>query len=374
MIETKPPQALTLFELIGREWVLEQPVTALAFNAKGSALACVQADGALALLAVADAEHPEQRIRMELETGRSTIRPREKPLPPPVVTQPLRAEAGLCAWDDQGFAVAGPEETLWRVTARGQCLPLEKQGVAPVSALCALRGGGVAVARGGELSLATPDGLAPRLRCGLPGTVERLAVSPDGRRLAAWGDGRVTMLRTETLEAEMTLEAPGEAACLDWSPDGRWLAAGCTDRALTLVDLDAGATDRIADFPASVGALGFSRKAGALVAAGAFRVVAWKTPDLPFGDHPGTPLDTGRPGVTLVDCVAPHPSRDLCAAGYANGLVVLSPLGQRDELMLIEGRGAAVTALAWSPDGMHLAAGFADGRAAIATFPKIMFK
>ncbi|MCR8550316.1 hypothetical protein M4578_21045 [Salipiger sp. P9] len=374
MIETKPPQAVSLFELIGREWRLDEAVTGVSFNAKGSALACSLANGALALLSVADAEHPEQRIRMELETGRSTIRPREKPLPAPVLTDPLRAEVDICAYDDQGFAVAGPEEELWRVTARGQSVRLEKTGVAPVSALCALPGGRLAVARAGHLAVFDPGARDPAASCGLPGTVTRLAASADGRLLAACGAGRFAVLRSETLEPVLTLDVPGEVVALSWSPDKRWLVAGCEDRALTLLDLTAGKADRIVDFPAPVRSVGFNACPGALVASGAFRLVGWQGPDLPFGDHEGTPLETGRAGMTLIERVAPHPTRDLCAAGYANGLVVLAPVGKRDELMLIEGQGAPVSALAWSPDGAHLAVGFADGRAALVTFPKIMFK
>jgi hypothetical protein len=36
--------------------------------------------------------------------------------------------------------------------------------------------------------------------------------------------------------------------------------------------------------------------------------------------------------------------------------------------------GSAVTALAWSGDGRHLAIGAVDGTAAIVTFPAQMFK
>ena len=97
-------------------------------------------------------------------------------------------------------------------------------------------------------------------------------------------------------------------------------------------------------------------------------------PALPFGAHEGTPVETGRPGLTLVERIAPHPLRDLCAAGYANGLVTLCQIGRREEMMLREGGGAPVTALEWSPDGTHLAIGTAGGQAAIATFPKAMFK
>lgn len=89
MIEAKPPQALSLFDLIGREWTLDQPVKQALFNASGTALAFLRADGAVALAPVADAEDPEKRIRMELDTGRTTIRPREKPLAPLTITEPI---------------------------------------------------------------------------------------------------------------------------------------------------------------------------------------------------------------------------------------------------------------------------------------------
>lgn len=161
---------------------------------------------------------------------------------------------------------------------------------------------------------------------------------------------------------------------MQWSPDGRWLVAGCRDKALLLVDINKAQADRIVDFPAAVASVGFSAKAGVMFSSGAFRVVGWHMPDLPFGDHEGTPVETGKPGLTLVEQVSVHPTRDLCAAGYANGLVTLCQIGKREEMMLREGGGDPVTALAWSPDGNHLAIGTADGKAAIVTFPSAMFK
>lgn len=184
----------------------------------------------------------------------------------------------------------------------------------------------------------------------------------------------MTLLSSQDLEPVTSIEAGGAVVSLDWSQDGRWLAAGCSDKALLLFDIPAGAADRIVDFPSAVSATCFSKSGQALIASGAFRVVGWKLPDLPFGDHGGTPIETGRPGLTLVETVAAHPKRDLCAVGYANGLVTICRIGQRDEMMLREGTGQGVTALAWSSDGAHLAMGTEDGRAAIVAFPKSMFK
>ena len=85
-------------------------------------------------------------------------------------------------------------------------------------------------------------------------------------------------------------------------------------------------------------------------------------------------LQTGRPGLVVVERVAAHPARDLIAVGYANGQVAVMQLGQRDELLVRQEDGGAVTALDWSADGEHLALGTADGLAAVVSFPPHLFK
>ena len=42
MTEHKPPQAMTLFDLIARTWALKTEVRGLAFNASGSALSALE--------------------------------------------------------------------------------------------------------------------------------------------------------------------------------------------------------------------------------------------------------------------------------------------------------------------------------------------
>ena len=84
-------------------------------------------------------------------------------------------------------------------------------------------------------------------------------------------------------------------------------------------------------------------------------------------------LETGRAGLVPVETVAAHPTKKLIAAGYANGRIIVAQIGSRDEL-LVKPLGSAVTALAWSGDGRHLAMGTVDGTAAIVTFPAQMFK
>lgn len=378
MTQHVPPQSMSLFDLIARSWSLGTGVTGMRFNAVGSSVAVSLGDGSLAFLQIADAEDPGLRMRTELDTGRMTIRPREKPLPSPVRTEaPLALTAiAPCRVAQQGFAFVHRDgDEIWRATAKGQTLRVARAEGAQVTALAALPGKrGLLVARAGRLAVVTPEDGLTVAATELPHASGRIALSADATRLACWGPGHMTILDMADLGVIATLPVEGTPVCLDWSPDGRWLVGGCAEKALLLVDVAQGAADRIVDFPAAVTSLGFSDTAGALLASGAFRVAGWRLPDLPFGTHEGSPVETGRPGLTLVDTVAPHPTRDLCAVGYANGLVTLCQIGKREEMMLREGRGAAVTCLEWSPDGAHLALGTGDGTAAIATFPNNLLK
>ena len=370
MTQHMPPQSMSLYDLIGRSWELGGEVRRLLFNRDQSSVLAQLANGQLAFLRVEDAEDPDKRMRMELETGRSTIRPREKPLPQPVLTEAGTSTADVCiaTHGASGFAFASENGAQhWRATARGQTLRESAEG--GVTALADLPGDGQLVARGARLGSADEDAMTT-----LDHLVTRLSPSPDGAKVACAGEGKVSLLEAATMKVAGVLACESPVSVLAWSPDGRWLIGGCEGKALLVVDAPAATSDRIVDFPAPVRSVAFSRAAGALLAAGAFRAVGWKLPDLPFGNHEGTPLETGKPGLTLVEAVAAHPSRDLCATGYANGLVTICQIGTKQELMLREGDGRAVTALAWSGDGKHLAIGTAGGKAAIVTFPKHMFK
>lgn len=378
MTQYKPPQAMTLFDLIARTWEVKTEVRALQFNAKGTSLAAQLADGQMAFFSVHDAESPDSRVRVEADTGRPSIRPRSKPLPPTVFSEEpvARADVPLCRLGDQGFAFShAGTGVLWRATARGQTLAMNAARQDAVTALAALsRSGQVAVAHETRLALVAESGGAEVAGITLGHSVARIAVSGDESLLACWGAGQVSIVHAEDMTSQAQIACDGKVQCLEWSPCRRWLVAGCEDKAVLLVDVAARTSDRIVDFPAPVLSAQFSGEAKAVIASGAFRVVGWSLPDLPFGDHAGAPIETGKPGLTIVDRVAVHPKRDLCAVSYGTGLVMLCRIGHPDEMLVREGTGAAVTALAWSGDGAHLAIGGEDGSLSIATFPKNMFK
>lgn len=158
-----------------------------------------------------------------------------------------------------------------------------------------------------------------------------------------------------------------------WRDDGACLAAGLGQAGLGIAAAASDETATLGNFPGAVRSLAWSARGRALVAAGAFRIAAWDEETLLLPGATPRPLICGRAGLVLVEAVAAHPARGLVAAGLANGQVLIAEIGGRDELLLRQG-GEAVTALAFSPDGRHLAIGDAGGTLAIATFPPQLFK
>ncbi|PZQ51281.1 MAG: hypothetical protein DI556_03665 [Rhodovulum sulfidophilum] len=352
------PSALTLFDLLARRWQARAAVADIRFAADGATTAFATADGAV-LIAPPDAEPPDRRIRVSGDLGQTTIRPREAEPTALVTISSLAEGAPPLAVDGARFLVGDGDGRVLGLGADGATEPLLTLGGAVVALDHAA--GVTAAADAASLLRAGPDGAERRA---LPG-LRALALAPDGRQLAIADAAQVEILGPRTRRFPL----PG-ATRLVWRGDGAWLAAALGTGGVGLVSPEAPGVVRLAAFPAPVRGLAWSADGLAFVAAGAFRVAAWAADPEPA---PDTPLVTGHPGLVLVEAVAAHPTRPLVAAGYANGQVTIAALGGRDELLLRQG-GAAVTRIAFSPDGSQLAIGDADGAIAIAGLPARMFK
>jgi len=63
--------------------------------------------------------------------------------------------------------------------------------------------------------------------------------------------------------------------------------------------------------------------------------------------------------------VACHPTQEIVATGFENGLVMLCRIDDGAEILAKKPGAASVSALAWSGDGSKLAFGTEDGEAGI---------
>ncbi|MBP2236368.1 hypothetical protein J2Z31_002882 [Sinorhizobium kostiense] len=365
---------LTMFDLFARSWQRRATVMDLRFNAAGTAVAFAGADGSLAIAPLADAEAPEKRIRVSADFGRATIRPRKAPPPPLIETATLDDRTlPLAAGPADRFIVASGAGELLFVDASGE---IESAGIrvgGPVMALDHRAANGItAMSDGVDLFLShhrsPPVRLEPE-NCG----IAAIALSPDGLHVAAGTANGLLLWETSEATDPQSIHLPARPIAIRWSGDGRWLACPLGRQGIGLVEVATKRTAVLHDFPVPVESSCWSGPSNALIASGAFRIAAWTMEAPPLADSRSGALIAGRSGLVAVDRVAAHPTRNLVAASYASGQIVVARIGGADELV-VRHAGEAVTALEWSANGSHLAIGTADGTAAIVTFPPQIFK
>lgn len=369
-------QSLTLFDLLARSWQRPSAIADLRFSTDGTAVAFTSVDGTVAIATVADHEPPESRLRVSHDLGQTTIRPREKPPVPLIATAAFGdGDVPIAAHAHSGFLVGAASGDVQHLTAGGEIEASLVKIDGPILAIDhSTRTDTTAVSNGHDVFLSRGQGDAVQLGRGVTLSTDALAFSPGGRRLACGVGERLSIWAVEGDAALIhDISLPARPVSIRWSSDGTWLACGLETGGFALVSLADGRTDVVAGFPSPVRTMCWSQPADALFASGAFRIAGWSMTAPPVGGETSGALETGRAGLVLVEAVAAHPEKKLIAAGYANGRIIVAQTGSRDEL-LVRPLGSAVTALAWSGDGRHLAAGAVDGTAAIVTFPGQMFK
>ncbi|RWK40855.1 WD40 repeat domain-containing protein [Mesorhizobium sp.] len=369
-------QNLTLFDLLARSWRRPSAIADLRFSADGSTVAFTCVDGTVAIAAVADQEPPESRIRVSGDLGQMTIRPREKPPAPLIATAALGdGDVPLASYLSSGFVVGTAAGEAVHLGADGNLMETLVKIDGPVVAVDHNpRTAITAVSNGRDVFLAHGQGDAVPLRLGPTPSTDALAFSPGGRRLAhGLGDGLSIWAVDADAAPIRDVSFSARPVSIRWSGDGTWLACGLEAGGFALVSAVDGRTDIVEGFPSPVRTVCWSLPENAVFASGAFRIAGWSMTAPPLDGDTSGALETGQAGLVPVETVAAHPEKKLIAAGYANGRITIAQIGARDEL-LVRPLGSAVTALAWSGDGRHLAVGVVDGTAAIVTFPAQMFK
>jgi WD40 repeat protein len=192
-------------------------------------------------------------------------------------------------------------------------------------------------------------------------TVGGLAFDPKGRRLAAshFGGASLWWAKTERQEPKR-LSWSGSHLSLSWSPDGKYIVTAMQENEVHGWRVSNGADMRMSGYPAKVKSMAWLPKGRHLATSGAESVVCW-----PFHGKDGpmgkAPLDLGWGGEGMVTVVAAHPKHDVIAAGYEDGAAILVQIDRPQPLLLKRAGEGAVTALAWSADGQHLALGTESG-------------
>jgi WD40 repeat protein len=370
----------SLFGLLGRSWELEAPVIEVAFDNNQGAVAFVLADGSVAIARIKDAEPAAKRIRISAEDGRSSILPRSKPLPPVArFTVQDNGPAAITAYGKHGFVLGDASGALFSVTPGGERTPFAKSALdGPITRIDhAIETSRVAAATGGNrVALISPGASEPfALDHGSAACVLRF--SPDGDVLAIASEIALTLWAVgDVADKTAEISIGGKPLAMAWSPGRSRLAIGFESGGVGVFHPGDGHLITLPDYPSPVRALAWSPEGDILATSGAFRIIAWPMGDIKMNGASPTPtsLETGKPSLVTIEAIAAHPTRPLVAAGYENGMVIITELGKQDELVIkTEGQGA-VSSIAWSKDGGYLALGSNRGLAAIVELPTQLFK
>jgi WD40 repeat protein len=197
-----------------------------------------------------------------------------------------------------------------------------------------------------------------------PSTVGGLAFLPKGFRLAvAHYNGASLWFPNAPQAAPEKLEWKGSHLGAMVSPDGRFLVTTMQEPMLhgwRLVDRQ---HMRMSGYAVRVTSLGWTIGGRWLATSGAAQLILWpfQTKDGPMGKQPRL-LAPSEHRIAVVAC---HPSQDIVAAGYADGMVLLVRVEDGAEILAKKPGDAPVTALAWSADGLLLAFGTESGEAGV---------
>ena len=317
-----------------RSLATDAPVAACAFNRDGTTVAFALGDGCVRLL------------------------PADIKAAAPDAAEPLHKGVVLALVGDpavDGFVSGGDDGRVLRIAADGTATELLALKGKWFEHLVAHRTGAVAASAGKSMFLFR-DGevreFGPH-----PSTVAGLDFSKDGSRVACAHYGGITVwsLSKDVALPPRRFAWQGSHVALRWSTDGKFIATGTQENDIHVWRV-AQATDmRMQGYPAKVKSLSWTADARWLYTSSQPVFTAW-----PFsgkGPEGKPPLQFGDEGAGLMTVVAAHPSAEFVAGGYDSGELQLGDIRTKRSVVLKMADGAAITCLAWSPDGFKLAVG-----------------
>ncbi|HRD27613.1 MAG TPA: WD40 repeat domain-containing protein [Caulobacter sp.] len=192
-----------------------------------------------------------------------------------------------------------------------------------------------------------------------------VAFDPRGRRLAvATYNGAALWYARIADQKPQLLKWAGSHVRVLWSPDGRFLMSAMQENQLHGWKVADEKNLRMGGYPAKVKSLAFLAGGLMMATSGANGAVIW-----PFAGATGPmgkeAAEIGYDQAAMVVQVAGTPSGHGLAAGLDDGRVWVADLRSGGIEHLKAEKGAAISALAISPDGSRVAWGDEDGRAGV---------
>ncbi len=218
--------------------------------------------------------------------------------------------------------------------------------------------GAIAYATGRSAFVRFADGKTKEFQH--PRTVEGLAFAPKGMRFGVARYNGVTLHFPATDGKPTELEWAGAHTAITFSPDGNFVVTAMQENALHGWKLADGKHMRMTGYPNKVKSLSWSAKGKWLASSGASAAIVWpfQAKDGPMGK---APLELGTRGNALVTCVACHPSQEVVAVGYNDGMVLAVRFADSKEVLLRRAGKGPVTSMMWDDEERRIAFGTETG-------------
>jgi WD40 repeat protein len=252
----------------------------------------------------------------------------------------------------------GEDGKVCAVSAGGAVETIGEAGRKWITSVAAGPQGAVAWAAGRTAFVKLPDGKVKEFNH--PRTVEGLAFAPKGLRLGVARYNGATLHFPATDGKPTELEWAGAHTGISFSPDGNFLVTAMQENALHGWKLSDGKHMRMSGYPAKVKSLSWSVKGRWLASSGAPAAIVWpfQAKDGPMGK---APLELGTRGNFMVTCVACHPTEEIVAIGFEDGMILAARFADAKEVLLRRPGKGAITAMAWDRSDRRLAFGSEAG-------------
>jgi len=267
----------------------------------------------------------------------------------------------LCAFHDSTgdrLITGGEDGKVFAVAAGGEVAELASAGKKWISNVSAGPQGAVAYSAGKNAYVRFSDGRSKEFSH--PRSVEGIAFSPKGMRIGVARYNGATLHFPAAEGKPVELEWAGAHTGITFSPDGNFLVTSMQENALHGWKLADGKHMRMSGYPAKVKSLSWSAKGKWLASSGAPAAIVW-----PFSGKDGpmgkAPLELGTRGNSMVTCVACHPSEDVTAIGYDDGMVIAARFADAKEVLLRRPGKGAITSMMWDKAERRIVFGSATG-------------
>ncbi|MEE9314237.1 MAG: WD40 repeat domain-containing protein [Rhizobiaceae bacterium] len=288
---------------------------------------------------------------------------------PLAVQKTVEANDGLLsacvALDSKSIVTGGEDGRVMRVT-EGQAELVAEQPRKWIDVVQAGPNGAVGFASGRTVWVATDNALR---QFDHERAVEGIAFAPKGMRIACGRYNGVSLHWVAGQAKPVDLHWDGAHTAVLFSPDGKFIVTSMAENALHGWRLDDKKTGegkhmRMQGYPAKPKSLSWSAKGKWLASSGAQAAVCWpfSSKDGPMGK---APKELGTRGDSMVMQVACHPSEDVVAIGYTDGMVMAVKIEDGGEALLRRGGKGAISSLAWDVGGTRLVFGSEEGEAGL---------